>query len=46
LYLRRIAATGQQEVGRYSFAEAARSFVDAATLARDARRAMTPTTTG
>jgi glycosyltransferase involved in cell wall biosynthesis len=45
-YLRRIATIGQQEVGRYSFAEAARSFVDAATLAHDARQAMTPTTTG
>jgi glycosyltransferase involved in cell wall biosynthesis len=40
--LRKMAATGQQEISRYSFAEAAKSFVTAATLACDARKAAIP----
>jgi glycosyltransferase involved in cell wall biosynthesis len=40
----KLAAAGQQAVGSYTFAEAARSFVVAAHLARHARRPATRTT--
>ena len=41
--LMKLAAAGQQAVGSYTFAEAARSFVVAAHLARNARRPATTT---
>jgi len=40
-HLRELARAGQEEIARYSFTEAARSFVEAANLARAVRREVT-----